>query len=76
MCYHITRTEPKLVYEEQWMAANDQFDGATNLGSALTTTPRDRIAEPATEEEIRAAHVGEVTPLNGPVLLAEFKVRR
>jgi GrpB-like predicted nucleotidyltransferase (UPF0157 family) len=54
------------------MATNDQLDGATDRGSELTTTPRDRTAEPATEEEIRAAHIGEVTPLNVPVLLAEY----
>jgi GrpB-like predicted nucleotidyltransferase (UPF0157 family) len=38
----------------------------------LSTTPRDRAAEPTTEEEIRAARIGPVRPLNGQILLAEY----
>jgi GrpB-like predicted nucleotidyltransferase (UPF0157 family) len=33
---------------------------------------RDRAAVPSTEEEILAAHIGQVNPLNGPILLAEY----
>ncbi len=54
------------------MASNDRFDGATGRASELSMTPRDRAAEPTTEEEMLAAHVRPLKPLNGPILLAEY----
>jgi GrpB-like predicted nucleotidyltransferase (UPF0157 family) len=56
------------------MPGSDNTTGGLSAGAS--ETPSKRTQQPLhaslTEEQLRAAHVGEVTPLNGPIQLADY----
>ncbi len=56
------------------MPGSDNTTGGLSAGASETPPERTQLPlqAPLTEEQMRAAHVGEVTPLNGPVQIADY----
>lgn len=54
------------------MPENDRTEHDTAQGSAQSPSQRTRAAAPKTEEQILAVRIGDVPPLNGPILIADY----
>ena len=56
------------------MPENDNTAGDLSAGTSKTTSKRVQVPEqaPLTEEQIRAAHVGEVVPQAGPIHIVAY----
>ncbi len=56
------------------MPGSDNTAGGLSAGASKTTSKRAQlpIQAPLTEEQIRAAHVGEVVPQVGPIQIVEY----
>ena len=56
------------------MSGSDKTTGGLSAGASKTPSKRtpQPLQAPLTEEQLRAAHVGEFTPLNGSVQIADY----
>jgi len=56
------------------MLESDNTTGAVSAGASKTPSKRAELPlqAPLTEEQLRTAHVGELTPLNGPIQIADY----
>jgi len=56
------------------MLGSDNTTEDLSSEASKTTSKRTQLPIPAplTEEQLRAAHVGELTPLNGPIQIADY----
>ena len=56
------------------MPESDSTTGGLSAGASETPSKRTQqpLQAPLTEEQLRAAHVGEFTPLNGPIQIADY----
>ena len=51
---------------------NTAGDSPKGASEATWEQAQANVREPSTEEQIRAAHVGELTPLVGPILIVDY----
>src|SRR6266567_2187781 len=56
------------------MLESDNITGGLSAGASETPSKRTQLPlqAPSTEEQLRTAHVGELTPLNGPIQIADY----
>ncbi len=56
------------------MLESDNITGGLSAGASETPSKRTQLPlqAPLTEEQLRTAHVGELTPLNGPIQIADY----
>src|SRR5262249_45358012 len=57
------------------MPGSDNTTGGLSAGAGETPSKRTEMPPqaPLTEEQLRAAHVGELTPLNGPIQIVDYQ---
>src|SRR5947209_3490585 len=60
--------------EEMHMPGNDDAAGDSPKGTSRVTSEQGKVTTygPSTEEQILAARIGEVTPLNGPIQIVDY----